>query len=291
MKSPPFEYHRARSGAEAAALLGELGFDARILAGGQSLIPLMNLRLAAPAHLVDITRAPDLAGVGANGGGLHVGAAARQRTVELHADTVATAPVLADAISNAGQVPVRHQGTVVGSIAHADPSAEMPAAFKAQGGTVTAQGAGGAREIASEDFFEGYFTTALDEGELVTALTVDAWPAGTGHGFLEFSVTAESWPITLAAVLVHVDGGGTIDRASVVLGGVAEVPLRRPEAEAILVGSAPGAEVFAAAAEAAAADIEPLSDSFGSGAYRKKLARVLTRRALTAAAERAGGEA
>lgn len=288
MKSPPFEYHRAGSGAEAAALLGALGFDARILAGGQSLIPLMNLRLAAPGHLVDITRAPDLAGCGANGRGLHVGAGARQRAVELHADTLAIAPVLADAISNAGQVPVRHQGTVVGSIAHADPSAEMPAAFKAQGGTVTAQGAGGTREIASEDFFEGYFTTALEEGELVTGMTVDAWPDGTGHSFLEFSVTAESWPIALAAVLIHVDGG-TIDRASVVLGGVAEVPRRRPEAEAILVGASPGAEAFEAAAEAAATGIEPLSDSFGSGAYRKKLARVLTRRALTVAAERAGG--
>lgn len=288
MKSPPFDYHRAGSAAEAAALLGELGFDARILAGGQSLIPLMNLRLAAPGHLVDITRAPDLAGCGANGGGLHIGAGARQRAVELHADTLAGAPVLADAISNAGQVPVRHQGTVVGSIAHADPSAELPAAFKAQGGTVTARGAGGTREISSEEFFEGYFTTALEEGELVTGVTVDAWPAGTGHGFLEFSVTAESWPITLAAVLVHVDGG-TIDRASVVLGGVAEVPLRRPEAEAILIGASPDAAVFEAAAEAAATGIEPLSDSFGSGAYRKKLARVLTRRALAAAAERAGG--
>ena len=290
MKSPPFEYHRAGSAAEAAGLLGDLGFDARILAGGQSLIPLMNLRLAAPGHLVDITRAADLAGCGANGGGLHVGAGARQRTVELHADTLATAPVLAEAISNAGQVPVRHQGTVVGSIAHADPSAEMPAAFRAQGGTVTAQGAGGSREIASEDFFEGYFTTALQEGELVTGVTVDAWPAGTGHGFLEFSVTAESWPIALAAVLIHTSGGA-IDRASVVLGGVAEVPLRRPEAEAILLGAEPTVGAFEAAAEAAATDIEPLSDSFGSGAYRKKLARVLTRRALTAAAERAGGEA
>ena len=288
MKSPPFEYHRAGSAAEAAGLLGELGFDARVLAGGQSLIPLMNLRLAAPAHLVDIAGAGDLAGCGANGGGLHVGAAARQRSVELHPDTLGVAPVLADAISNAGQVPVRHQGTVVGSIAHADPSAEMPAAFKAQGGTVTAQGAGGSREIASEDFFEGYFTTALEEGELVTGVTVDAWPDGTGHGFLEFSVTAESWPIALSAVLIHTSGG-VIDRASVVLGGVAEVPLRRPEAEAILVGSAPNADVFAEAAEAAATDIEPLSDSFGSGAYRKKLARVLTRRALTTAAERAGG--
>ena len=288
MKSPPFEYHRADSAVEAAALLDELGSDARILAGGQSLIPLMNLRLASPSHLVDISGVAELANVSRNGGGLHVGAAARQRDVELSADTLAVAPLLADAISNAGQVPVRHRGTVVGSIAHADPSAEVPAAFKAQGGSVTAQSISGTREIAAEDFFEGYFTTALHEGELVAAVTVDAWPAGTGHGFCEFSVTAESWPIALAAVLVHTDGG-VIDRASVVLGGVAEVPLRRPEAEAALVGAEPGAEVLAAAAEAAASGIEPLSDSFGSGAYRKKLARVLTRRALTAAAERAGG--
>ncbi|MCY3560095.1 MAG: FAD binding domain-containing protein [bacterium] len=289
MKSPPFAYHRAASAAEAAALLAEFGADARILAGGQSLIPLMNLRLASPGCLVDITTAADLDGCGSNGGGLDVGAAARQRSVELHADTLATAPALAEAIANAGQVPVRHQGTVVGSIAHADPSAEMPAAFKAQGGTVRVLDASGSREIASEDFFEGYFTTALAEGELVTGVTLDAWPTGSGHGFLEFSVTAESWPIALAAVLIHV-AGGTIDRASVVLGGVAEVPLRRPEAEAILVGAAPGAAAFEAAAEAAAMGIEPLSDSFGSGAYRKKLARVMTRRALTAAAERVGGE-
>ncbi len=290
MKSPPFEYHRAGSAAEAASLLAELGSEARILAGGQSLIPLMNLRLAAPRFLVDITRAEDLDRCGANGAGLSVGAAARQRAVELHADTLTVAPLLADAIANAGQVPVRHQGTVVGSIAHADPSAEMPAAFKAQGGKVTVQGVGGAREIASEDFYEGYFTTALTEGELVTAVTVNSWPDGTGHSFMEFSMTAESWPIALAAVLVHTEAE-VIDKASVVLGGVAEVPLRRPEAEAILVGSAPGAEIFAEAAEAAAAGIEPLSDSFGSGAYRKKLARVLTRRALAAASERAGGEA
>ena len=288
MKSPPFDYHRAGSADEAAALLGELGADARVLAGGQSLVPLMNLRLAAPAHLVDISRAGDLAGCGADGGGLHVGAAARQRDVELHADTLATAPLLADAISNAGQVPVRHRGTVVGSLAHADPSAEMPAAFKAQGGTVSVQSADGTRRIAAEDFYEGYFTTALEEGELVTAVTVDAWPAGTGHGFCEFSVTKESWPVALAAVLLHVNGG-TIDRASVVLGGVAEVPLRRVKAEAVLVGAEPGEDVFAAAGEAAASGTEPLSDSFGSGAYRRKLARVLTRRALAAAAERTGG--
>ena len=288
MKSPPFEYHRADSADEAAALLGQLGSEARILAGGQSLIPLMNLRLAAPGHLVDINRASDLAGCAANGAGLRVGATARQRDVELHADTLALAPVLADAVSNAGQVPVRHRGTVVGSLAHADPSAEMPAAFKAHGGTVTALSAGGTREIASEDFYEGYFTSALTEGELVTGVTLTPWPEGTGHGFCEFSVTAESWPVALAAVLIQVEGGA-IRKASVVLGGVAEVPLRRPEAEALLVGAVPGTEVFEAAGEAAAAGTDPLSDSFGSGAYRKRLARVLTRRALVAAAERAGG--
>ena len=200
MKSPPFAYHRADSAAEAAALLGELGSDARILAGGQSLIPLMNLRLASPSHLIDISRVPELASVSHHGGGLHIGAAARQRNVELHADTLAVAPLLAEAIANAGQVPVRHRGTVVGSIAHADPSAEMPAAFKAQGGSVTVQGGAGTRQIAAEDFFEGYFTTALEDDELVTAVTLDAWPDGTGHAFHEFSVTAESWPVALAAV-------------------------------------------------------------------------------------------
>ena len=190
MKPPPFEYKKVDSAAEAASLLKELGTDARILAGGQSLIPLMNLRLASPACLVDISGVDELDYIllrngNLNASSLSIGAAATQRDVELHAEVLRIAPVLAEAISNSGMVPVRHRGTVVGSVAHADPSAEIPAAFLAQGGSVEAVSAERAREIPAEDFFEGVFTTALREGELVSAIRVKEWPAGSGHGFQE----------------------------------------------------------------------------------------------------------
>lgn len=294
MKPPPFEYKRVDSASEAASLLKELGADARILAGGQSLIPLMNLRLASPACLVDISRVNELDYIRSGNGNssapaLSIGAAATQRDVELHADVLRVAPVLAEAISKSGVVPVRHRGTVVGSVAHADPSAEIPAAFLAQGGSVEAVSAEGAREISSEDFFEGVFTTALQEGEFVSAIRVAEWPSGSGHGFRELSITAESWPVATASALIHLTDGAA-DRVSVVLGGVGSTPLRRPEAESILLGAEPTTETIAEAAEAAAAGLDPPSDTFGSGNYRRKIARVLTRRALADAVSRAGGK-
>lgn len=297
MKPPPFEYKRVDSVSEAASLLKELGTDARILAGGQSLIPLMNLRLASPACLVDISRVDELDYIRFGNGSsnasavsaLSIGAAATQRDVELHAEVLRVAPVLAEAISNAGAVPVRHRGTVVGSVAHADPSAEIPAAFLAQGGSVQAVSTEGAREIPSEDFFEGVFTTALREGEFVSAIKVAEWPSGSGHGFRELSVTAESWPVATASALIHL-ADGAADRVSVVLGGVGSTPLRRPEAESIMLGAEPTTETIAEAAEAAAAGLDPPSDTFGSGNYRRKIARVLTRRALADAVSRAGGK-
>ena len=297
MKPPPFEYKRVDSASEAASLLKELGADARILAGGQSLIPLMNLRLASPACLVDISRVDELDYIRFGNGNssapalstLSIGAAATQRDVELHAEALRVAPVLAEAISNSGVVPVRHRGTVVGSVAHADPSAEIPAAFLAQGGSVEAVSAEGAREIPSEDFFEGVFTTALQEGEFVSAIRVAEWPSGSGHGFRELSVTAESWPVATASALIHLTDG-VADRVSVVLGGVGSTPLRRPEAESIMLGGEPTTETIAEAAAAAAAGLDPPSDTFGSGNYRRKIARVLTRRALADAVSRAGGK-
>lgn len=288
MKAPPFGYRRVESGAEAAAALSELGPEARILAGGQSLLPMLSIRLASPTHLVDIGPAGDLSFTAAENGSLAVGAGARQWAVEHDAAAADAAPLLVEAISRAGQVPIRHRGTVVGSIAHADPSAEIPTAFLAQGGVAVAQNASGERTIPADELFQGPYMTALQDGELLREVRFDRWPQGTGHGFEEFSHSHESWPVVTAAVLVHL-GDGVIDRVAVAMSGVAGRPVRAAAVEQALVGTAPGGEEVAEAAQAATADLEPFSDVFGSASYRKRVASAMVRRALTTALGRAGG--
>ncbi len=290
MKAPPFGYRRVSSAAEAADALRELGSDARILAGGQSLLPMLSVRIASPSHLVDIGRADDLRHITADNGSLRIGAAATQWSVENDQATTAAAPLLADAISRAGQVPIRHRGTVVGSIAHADPSAEIPAAVLASGATLIAASTGSEREISADDFFQGPYMTALEEGELLREVRIDRWPDGTGHAFEEFSHSHESWPVVTAAVLVLLNGG-TIDRVAIAMSGVDGRPVRAGQAEHELTGQAPTPELLAEAAQSATRDLEPFSDVFGSGRYRKRVATALVRRALTTATTRAGGGA
>ncbi|MDH3679116.1 MAG: FAD binding domain-containing protein [Acidimicrobiia bacterium] len=288
MKAPPFGYRRVDSAAEAVAALAELGSEARVLAGGQSLLPMLAIRLASPSHLVDIGRAGDLSSASADNGSFVVGASARQWVVEHEPAATAAAPLLVDAIGRAGQVPIRHRGTVVGSIAHADPSAEIPTAFLAQGGTAVAQDTSGTRTIPAEEFFQGPYMTALRDGELLREVRLDRWPDGTGHAFEEFSHSHESWPVVTAAALVHLDQG-VIDRAAIAISGVGGTPVRGTEAEASLIGQAPDPDALGAAAEAATADLQPFSDVFGSGTYRRKVATVLVRRAMSTAVARAGG--
>lgn len=290
MKAPPFGYRRVASAAEAAAALRELGLEARILAGGQSLLPMLSVRVASPSHLVDIGRADDLAHITAANGSVAIGAAATQWSVEHDAAVAEAAPLLVDAIGRSGQVPIRHRGTVVGSLAHADPSAEIPCAALAQGARVVATTADGERELAVDDFFQGPYMTALADDELVREVRIDRWPAGTGHAFEEFSHSHESWPVVTAAALVHLDDG-SIDRVAIAMSGVAGRPVRVAEVEQELTGQAPTAELLAEAAQAATAELDPFSDVFGSGAYRKRVASALVRRALTTAVDRAGGGA
>ncbi|MDH3301626.1 MAG: FAD binding domain-containing protein [Acidimicrobiia bacterium] len=289
MKAPPFEYVRAESSAHAAESLREFGTDSRILAGGQSLIPLMSIRLASPSHLIDIGRADDLSFISADNGSVAIGAGARQWTVEHDATVLAKVPLLAAAIGRSGQVPIRHRGTVVGSIAHGDPSAEIPAAFLAHGGSVVAERVGSTRSIPAADFFQGAYMTALEDDELVREVRLDVWPDGTGHAFEEFSHSHESWPVVTAAVLVEMNGDA-VARASIVMSGVAGTPTKASQAEANLVGQVPTEETIADIAAIAAADLEPFSDVFGSGKYRKKVAAAMVRRALTTALSRSGGQ-
>ncbi len=282
MKPPPFTYHAASTAREAVALLDDLGGEGRVLAGGQSLIPLMNFRLAQPAHLVDINPVTELDYIRADDGTLSIGARTRQATLERSREAARRAPLLVEAVRLVGHPPIRHRGTVGGSLAHADPAAELPAVVLAMDGELVVMSARKQRTVSAADFFTGPFTTALGPNELLAEIRVRAWPARTGHAFLEFSRTHGNFAVVGVGVLVHLDGK-RVDRAAIALCGVAGTPVRARRAEERLLGSEPTPEVVEAAAEVAEGDLRPASDLHGTAAYRRKVARACIRRGLTLA--------
>lgn len=287
MKPASFEYHLPTTLDETTAILAQLGDEGRILAGGQSLVPLMNFRLALPDHLVDINRVAELAFIREEAGCVAVGAIARQAQVETSALVRGKVPLLADALRWVAHPPIRHRGTVAGSIAHADPAAELPAVALALDARITATGAGGSREITAQDFFVGPFESALRVGELVAKVSYPVAPAGQGCGFAEFTRRHGDFAIAGAAATVTPAGDGIGD-ARIVLCGVGPRPLRAGEAEAVLkrAGRA-SAQDIADAAEAAVAGLEPSGDIHGSSEYRVRVARQQVRIAITTAVERA----
>ena len=286
MKPPLFEYHRAGSVDEVVALLGEYADEAKVLAGGQSLVPLLSLRLARPAHLLDINRVAALSSI-ENGNGLTVGAMVRHRAIE-RSDVVRTAnPLLAHAVRFIGHSAIRNRGTVGGSIAHADPAAELPAILLALDGEVEARSTRGTRTIPAPAFFEGFLTTSLEPDELLTAVRVPALLAGTGWSFQEFSRRSGDFAIVGVAATVRLDGNGKVADARLAFSGVDQVPVRATTAESVLTGATPSDDLWKSAAHAAASPLEPASDIHGSAAYRKHLAAVLAERALREAHDRA----
>jgi carbon-monoxide dehydrogenase medium subunit len=287
VKPPPFSYHHAGSVAEAVNLLGEVGPSGKVLAGGQSLLQQMNLRLIRPAHLVDINGLSELDYVRSDNGTLAIGACTRQSTLERSAEAAASAPLLVTAVKHVAHPPIRHRGTVGGSLAHADPAAELPAAALAADGELVVVGPEGRRTISVGDFFVGRNATAMADGELLAEVRVPVWPAGTGHAFVELARRYGGIPIVGVAALVHLDGG-RVRRAAVALCGVAQTPIRAREAEAALDGQEPTDQVIAEAAAAASRGLDPPSDVHGSGHYRRKLSEVLVRRALKRACARPG---
>jgi len=288
MKPPPFTYHAAKTVAEALRMLEAQGDEGRVLAGGQSLVPLMNFRLAQPGHLIDINPVGELDYVRARDGELAIGARARQSTVERSAEAARTAPLLVDALGWVGHEPIRHRGTVVGSLAHADPAAELPAVALAMDAMIVVGSTRGQREIAAADFFTGPFTTALKTGEMALEARFLAWPEGTGHAFAEFARRHGDFAVAGAGVLVSLRGG-SIDRAAIALCGVGPTAVRARRAEELLVGRSPDPALLESAAEVAVAELHPSSDLHGSPDYRRKVARAYVRRALSLAVERAGG--
>jgi carbon-monoxide dehydrogenase medium subunit len=288
LKPAPFDYVAPRTVAEAVDHLARHGDDARVLAGGQSLVRLMNTRLATPAVIVDINRVEGLDAIGTENGSVRIGATARQRAAELHDLVRSGAPLFAQAGAHVAHPPVRRRGTVVGSIAFADPSAELPAAFLALDGEAVVTGPDGERTVAAADLFTGAFRTSLAAGELITAVRVPRSGDGpTGSAWTEVSRRQGDLPVCGAGAVVTLGDGGTIAQARVALCGVGATPVRATAVEEALAGAEPTEDAIAAAADRAARDLDPPSDPHGSADYRRHLAVVMTRRAVQEAADRA----
>jgi carbon-monoxide dehydrogenase medium subunit len=250
----------------------------------------MNFRLSQPPHLVDIGRLQDLAYVRLDDGHLAVGAGTRQSELERSDVATARTPLLVEAVRLVAHPPIRHRGTVGGSIAHADPAAELPTVALALDAEVVATSRRGARSIPARDFFEAAFTTSLQPDELVTEIRFPTWPEGSGYAFEEFTRTHGNFAVVGVGALVHLDGD-VIDRAAVALCGVGGAPARAAGTEAALVGQRPTADTLDRAADAAADGLAPSSDVHGSAAFRRRLTRFYTRKALEAALARRGGGA
>jgi len=289
MKPAPFDYFSPATVDEALALLDEHGGDAKPLAGGQSLIPAMNFRLARPAVLVDLNRIADLAYVRAAPGGVAIGAMTRQRAVERSDDVARAAPLLAEAMPSIAHPQIRNRGTLGGSIAHADPSAELPAVMLALDAQFRAKSATGERSIAAGEFFKGMLETALAPGELLVEIAVPRLPASSGTAFLEMARRHGDYALVGVAVVVTLDPRGRCQEAKLSLLSVGDGPVLATEAGKVLAGQSPSEELLRAAGDAAATrDVDPPSDIHASAAYRRQLVAVLTRRALARAFERAG---
>src|ERR1700728_1808534 len=290
MKLPTGEYEAPGTVDEVLYLLAEHQDEASVLAGGQSLIPLLALRLAQPAVLIDINGVAGLSGVSQTDGWVTIGATTREYVAEESATIAESVPLLASALPLIGHEAIRSRGTIGGSLSHCDPAAELPAVAVAAGALLTAVSAArGSRVIAAEDFFLSHFTTALADDELLTEVEFPASDASTGPPFEEMARRHGDLAMVGGATTVRVEGG-RIEAARVVLTGVSATPFRSGPAQGVLLAEAPSETVFAEAAAVVAAEIDPPADLHGTSAYRRYVAATLTRRSLARAAQRIGAQ-
>jgi carbon-monoxide dehydrogenase medium subunit len=280
MKPAPFAYIAVDTVAEAVALLAEHGPDAKLLAGGQTLVPLMNLRLAQPSVLIDINSVP-VRGVTRSRDGIAIGALTRQREIERSALVSDVAPLLADAVRYVGHPSTRSRGTVGGSVAHADPVAELPTVLLALEAEVDVVGQSGTKTFDINGFFRSEYTTLLRHDDFVTSLWVPSANA-FGWGFREVGRRQREFPLVTAAAMVRVEAGHVAE-ARIALGGVGRVPMRLIDAEAAVVGGPATREAARTAAHVGASNLTPRSDVHAPASYRLAVARVLVERALVAA--------
>jgi len=286
VKPAPFEYHRADSVADAVAMLGELGEGAKVLAGGQSLIPMLSLRLAVFDHLVDITRITELAGIERRNGSLWIGAGTTEAAIEHSAEVAAAVPLLARATPFVGHFQIRNRGTVGGSLAHADPAAEYPAVACALDATFEASSPRGARTVDADEFFTGLWDTALAPDELLTGVNFPVWTGRCGFAVEELARRHGDFAIAGAAVAVDLDGDDRVRRCGIGLIGLGSMPVRARAAEAAAIDGVDATEI----GHAAVAELESIpSDLHGSAAYRRKVGAVMVTRAWQRAVEEARG--
>jgi carbon-monoxide dehydrogenase medium subunit len=283
MKLPPFEYEAPTTVAEAIDLLAEHLDEASVLAGGQSLIPLLALRLARPEVLIDINGIAELSGVSAADGGVAIGAMTREYVAEESKVIADTVPLLAAALPLIGHEAIRSRGTIGGSLAHADAAAELPAVARALDAEFVVRGPSGMRVIPAAQWFEGYLTTARRPDELLVEVRFPTAGRGTGVSFQEVARRHGDFAIVGLAVSL-VLSGGVISDARLAFAGVSDVPVRAAAAEDLLAGERPSAELFAEAARLATGDIDPPADLHGSSDYRKTVAATIVRRGLREAA-------
>ena len=290
MKPPRFDYRAPESLDEALDLLADSGPDARILAGGQSLVPVLNFRLARPRVLIDINRVPGIAGIEDAGDRLILGAMTRQREIEVSQAVARAAPLLHEATRHVAHLPIRTRGTIGGSIANADPAAEDPAVAAALEATMVCRSRRGERRIAAAGFFVDVLTTALQPDEMLVAVEIPRIPDGAGAAFAEISRRDGDFALAgVAAQIVLSDG--RVSDARISACGVGPAPVRFREAEEVLLDGACDPAAIEAAARAVAAACDPHGDVHASAAYRRQLAEAMARRALERAHARAGGSA
>ncbi len=288
MYAPEFAYYRAGSLAEAGQLLQQHP-GAKLLAGGHSLIPLLKLRLTTPPALIDIGRLDELKGISVTDGRVRIGALTTHAELAASSELAARCPALAEAAGLIGDPAVRNRGTIGGNVAHADPASDLPTVLRALDATIAVTVDGSERSIPAADFFEGMMETALGDHDIVTAIEVPAASAGQGQAYIKFSHPASRYAVVGAAASVTLSGG-TISTAAVALGGLVPVATRADSVEQALTGQTPSVDTIAAAAAAVSADLgdDLIGDIYASAEYRRAMAPVCVKRALTAAVERAG---
>lgn len=290
MKPAQFEYFAPTTVDETVAMLGEHAEDVKILAGGQSLVPLMNMRLARPAVVVDVNGLEELAYIRErDDGGFAIGALARQSAVERSELLRRRAPLLHEAVGYIGHLAIRTRGTIGGSIAHADPAGELPATITALGGEMVVRGPAGERTIRADEFFLTYLTTLLGPDELLTEVRLPSWPNGAGWSFMEVSRRHGDYALVGVACVVEVDGDGICSAARLVFTGVGGTPYVSIIGQDAVRGERPGDALALRVQEAVSSDpgLEPEADIHASALYRKEVAGVMAKRALARAFERA----
>jgi CO/xanthine dehydrogenase FAD-binding subunit len=288
MKPAPFDYYAPTSVDETCSLLARYGSDAKLLAGGQSLVPLLALRLAQPAALIDLNGVHELDYIRADDNGVAIGAMTRQRTVERSSVMRETCPLLPAAVEWIGHPQIRNRGTIGGSLVHSDPAAELPALATLLDATFTITNAQGAkRTVKPDEFFVTYLTTAVEPEEMLSEIYFPTLPAGTGWSFVEVARRHGDFALVGAAATVALDSDGACSNARIALFGVAPTATRSPSAEQALLNQKPDEQAIAAAATEVVKDIDPPGDVHASVEYRKYVATNLVRRALTEAVQRA----